>query len=196
MANGIEWTAAEVNRNILYRFFNAEGELLYVGATTSPGKRLSQHHYTQPWWDEVDYAAFQRFPTHAELMDAECEAIHNESPRYNIVYSRDRLITVRKPRRQVGKGSIFRRAADGHWVGQVSYVDGSGKRRRKSVSNRDRNKVLQRLADLTAELEARKPKPREWPELAAPKRDAGPVSREEWKRRVLLRDPNRKFSDD
>ena len=42
-----------MSNNILYRIFDAEQNLLYVGATTNPTLRFQYHAQNRPWWDEA-----------------------------------------------------------------------------------------------------------------------------------------------
>lgn len=70
------------NRNVLYRIFDDDRALLYVGATTNPGGRLRNHARHQPWWDEASTIDLKRFDTFEELAEAEIDAITSEEPRY------------------------------------------------------------------------------------------------------------------
>jgi integrase len=55
-------------------------------------------------------------------------------------------------RRGQGDGSLFKRS-DGYWIGQVSITDAAGKRRRKTVSSRDRNTAMKKLKDLQRRID-------------------------------------------
>lgn len=68
----------------VYRIFNAEGELLYVGCTRSMPQRWRCHARTQPWWSEVASWANQWYVTRAEALLIEECAIRTENPRYNV----------------------------------------------------------------------------------------------------------------
>lgn len=59
------------------------------------------------------------------------------------------------PRRGYGEGSIFKRA-DGVWIGAVEVPTMDGKRRRKTVSSRNRNTVVKRLRELKKDLDTGK----------------------------------------
>lgn len=69
--------------NVLYRFFSAGGELLYVGITNDPWRRFSQHRSQKDWWADVSTICQQSFTTLDELKCAEKRAIQSENPRYN-----------------------------------------------------------------------------------------------------------------
>lgn len=69
----------------LYRLYDAEGLLLYIGMTGNLTQRLSQHQSDKSWWNEVAAIKVQRwFGNRDELALAELTAIRTEDPRYNI----------------------------------------------------------------------------------------------------------------
>jgi predicted GIY-YIG superfamily endonuclease len=75
-----------MDRTALYRFFGADGALLYVGITMSPVTRFRTHSKESAWWVEVDHSR-----TLVEWLDcrdlasaAEQAAIKTEAPRYNV----------------------------------------------------------------------------------------------------------------
>ena len=41
-------------KSCVYWLYDADGELLYVGLTTNPLGRVSQHRCKQPWGKEID----------------------------------------------------------------------------------------------------------------------------------------------
>jgi hypothetical protein len=71
----------------LYRFFDAGGDLLYVGITNDPGRRWGRHANDKPWWHEVDRIEIERYPDRTSVLAAERKAIHDEHPRYNVVHA-------------------------------------------------------------------------------------------------------------
>ena len=70
--------------HVLYRFFDEEGALLYVGITRSISTRFKAHARKQPWWPEVADCRIAFFPDRAALSRAEKLAIQRERPRYNV----------------------------------------------------------------------------------------------------------------
>lgn len=68
----------------LYRFYDDEGLLLYVGISTSAIARWAQHQGDKAWWPEVVTTKVEHFATRAEARVAELVAIRTERPRYNI----------------------------------------------------------------------------------------------------------------
>lgn len=70
---------------ILYRLFDVDGTLLYVGITGSLGQRWEQHVATKHWWDQVTRTEIERFPDRDLAAAAEKVAITTERPIYNLV---------------------------------------------------------------------------------------------------------------
>jgi hypothetical protein len=68
----------------LYRAFNAEGTLLYVGISFSAIARLMQHKQTSAWWDDAVEIRIEKFATDKDARRAEAEAICNEKPLHNV----------------------------------------------------------------------------------------------------------------
>jgi prevent-host-death family protein len=71
-------------RTAVYRLFDADDALLYVGISKSFGVRWERHAYRQPWWPEVHHQTVEWRDTRKEADEAETAAIRNEKPRYNI----------------------------------------------------------------------------------------------------------------
>jgi hypothetical protein len=70
-------------RTAVYRLFDADGALLYVGISKSFGLRWQQHAHAQPWWPEVQRQTVEWRETRREAEEAETVAILSEKPRYN-----------------------------------------------------------------------------------------------------------------
>lgn len=68
----------------LYRFFDLDKRLLYVGITNSPPARFRRHGSQKEWWEEVSSITLERFPDRASLKAAETKAIRSEDPVYNV----------------------------------------------------------------------------------------------------------------
>lgn len=73
--------------NALYRFFDAENELLYVGITCNPSARIKAHKSDKEWWADVASMTMEHFDTREELEEAERNAIRIERPRFNIIHN-------------------------------------------------------------------------------------------------------------
>lgn len=68
----------------VYRCFDADGRLLYVGCSKDPEQRLKQHSYVYTWWtDRIARVALEGFPDQAAGLAAEKQAIQTEHPFYN-----------------------------------------------------------------------------------------------------------------
>lgn len=73
--------------HILYRFFDIDEVLLYVGITNNPARRWAKHEKDKSWWLEVTDIQLEHFNSREEVEKAEIEAIKNEKPLYNIKHS-------------------------------------------------------------------------------------------------------------
>lgn len=70
----------------LYRHFDEQGKLLYVGISLSAVYRLKQHGSRSRWVSKICKVAIERFPTRDEAKEAEIRAIQSERPIYNRVH--------------------------------------------------------------------------------------------------------------
>jgi predicted GIY-YIG superfamily endonuclease len=70
----------------LYRLFDDDMRLLYVGIAGNPGRRFEQHAIDKPWWGEVAFVRTRHFETRSDALDAERQAIQEENPRHNVVH--------------------------------------------------------------------------------------------------------------
>lgn len=68
----------------VYRVFNADGDLLYIGSTIGIEWRMKAHERNTRWWAVADRFEFEHFNTEAEARAAEVAAIGAEFPRWNI----------------------------------------------------------------------------------------------------------------
>lgn len=69
----------------LYRHYNADGELLYVGIAGSEEYRRKDHKRTSKWFSEVDESKsrVEQITGWTSVLKAEREAIQSENPKYN-----------------------------------------------------------------------------------------------------------------
>lgn len=67
----------------LYRHFDKDGMLLYVGISMSFLHRQVAHRRVKPWFDQIVNITLEHFPSRREALDAETLAIRKESPKYN-----------------------------------------------------------------------------------------------------------------
>ncbi|WP_158813206.1 GIY-YIG nuclease family protein [Streptomyces rimosus] len=82
-----EANGSDLQRTALYRLRDAAGELLYVGISTKPPQRWSQHAVDKVWWPEVADLSLEWFDSKSEALAAERRAIRAESPRHNVVHN-------------------------------------------------------------------------------------------------------------
>lgn len=69
----------------LYRCYDGDGRLIYVGATSFLGRRLDQHRRSTWWAPQVVRVRAKLYPSFAAARQAERIAIIREAPRWNIV---------------------------------------------------------------------------------------------------------------
>lgn len=70
-------------RTTLYRYFDSEGQLLYVGITQNQLGRFAAHSKTQPWFEQVAYGTFTHYETRSMALEEESFVIGSEFPKYN-----------------------------------------------------------------------------------------------------------------
>ena len=71
----------------LYRYFDAEGRLLYVGISFSAIARAAQHREDKGWWQDVARMHVEHLPTRSDAVNAERHAIRTEQPLHNVVHN-------------------------------------------------------------------------------------------------------------
>lgn len=67
----------------LYRFFDADGRLLYVGISKDPDKRERAHALRSPWHPHAKSRTIEWHESREAALDAERAAIHEEAPLFN-----------------------------------------------------------------------------------------------------------------
>lgn len=70
----------------LYRHFDAENRLLYVGISLSTLQRLGQHKSNSEWFRLISVVKIEEFPDIEKAKKAERDAIKKEKPLYNIAH--------------------------------------------------------------------------------------------------------------
>lgn len=68
----------------LYRLYDQDDELLYVGISNNPERRFLNHRTTKPWWASVESTQIDWYETRLQAARAETKAIATEKPRFNI----------------------------------------------------------------------------------------------------------------
>lgn len=70
---------------VVYRAYDADGRLLYVGSSVDVGGRLRHHVDHAPWWPSLSCVTTESFDTPDMAREAELGAIAAEHPRWNVV---------------------------------------------------------------------------------------------------------------
>lgn len=85
----------------LYRHFDKDGVLLYVGISYSSVERLMKgHRQNAHWFDQVARIEIERFSSRAEALKAEKAAISKDLPRFNVWTGERRGIRCRDEQEQ------------------------------------------------------------------------------------------------
>jgi len=74
-------------RTALYRHWDADGNLLYVGISLSAVHRLTQHKRDSHWHDSIANMTIEWFDNRREALAAEREAIRMERPIFNKMHN-------------------------------------------------------------------------------------------------------------
>ncbi len=77
----------------LYRCFDIDGVLLYVGISLSTISRMNEHRRAE-WFDRCSQIEIEHHDTRAGALEAEAKAIIDECPAHNVIHS---TINHRKP---------------------------------------------------------------------------------------------------
>jgi len=70
--------------HFVYRCFDADGRLIYVGCSRTPKNRMDQHRANSWWFEQVERVRFTVFPNKDYALWMERRAIETEHPRWNI----------------------------------------------------------------------------------------------------------------
>lgn len=72
-----------MTEQILYRFYDENDQLIYVGITHTWYQRFHQHEKNSGWFSEAVKVTFERFPDRESVEQAELEIIQRERPAHN-----------------------------------------------------------------------------------------------------------------
>ncbi len=81
-----------MDRTSLYRHFDAEGNLLYIGISKSHMTRLGQHQHGSHWFWDITRIEIEYFETREDAVTAEALAIAKEKPRHNTQHARGETV--------------------------------------------------------------------------------------------------------
>lgn len=68
---------------LLYKFFDRDYGLLYVGVTCTPTTRWQAHKNRAEWWPQVAWVEVERHPHNNAALNAERLSIRQDRPRFN-----------------------------------------------------------------------------------------------------------------
>lgn len=71
----------------LYRIFDANGRLIYVGQSQRMGFRMQTHERSSWWFELAARIEIEEFPTRDAAMAAEVIAIQEEQPAFNVKHT-------------------------------------------------------------------------------------------------------------
>jgi predicted GIY-YIG superfamily endonuclease len=74
-------------RTCLYKAFDKENRLLYVGISLNWKNRLQQHAKDSLWFVDVADIKIEWFDTRDQALSAEADAIKREKPEYNVAHN-------------------------------------------------------------------------------------------------------------
>lgn len=89
------WTSPEDRLTAVYRFYDDQDRLLYVGITCNLTARLRDHEASAPWWADHRAATVNWQDNRAIAVAEERFAIQNEKPIYNVAGTRQKQARVR-----------------------------------------------------------------------------------------------------
>jgi hypothetical protein len=82
------WAERWYSPAAVYRPWDAEGGLLYIGSAYDPEERCKGHR-DKPWWPEVTRRTEEWKDSRGAAYTAELEAIALERPRHNVIGTRE-----------------------------------------------------------------------------------------------------------
>lgn len=97
--------------HVLYRFYSATGQLLYVGITMNPAQRFQSHRGTKDWWSDVVGITLEHYENRADLAESEKRAIQVEHPLHNVVRAKLKatqpVVAVNQPDDELDYSNLF-----------------------------------------------------------------------------------------
>lgn len=95
-------TALADRPTAVYRLFDADNVLLYVGITHDLKVRLPDHRCRKAWWPEVGHVSVDWCPDRSEALHQEARAVAFEKPRHNVL----KLDYSKTAKRRSGRASL------------------------------------------------------------------------------------------
>jgi len=86
-----EFVSREDRPHYVYRCYDGNDRLIYVGCSGMPKNRMDQHKASSWWFQQVERIRYTVFPGRTYALAMELKAIAEENPRWNIK-GRDRSL--------------------------------------------------------------------------------------------------------
>lgn len=83
-------TETATERVAIYRLFDCDDALLYIGVAVDPRERWHGHSVEKSWWPQVTRKEVTWHDTRVSAEQAEAKAIKSERPRFNVEHSSTR----------------------------------------------------------------------------------------------------------
>jgi predicted GIY-YIG superfamily endonuclease len=112
----------------LYRHFDENGLLLYVGMSANPVRRTRDHAGYEKWFSEIREIKMQPFESRSDALENERQAILIEKPKFN-VYGQGKTAKSDDP--ADGYKQLFR-----DWGRQGGKIGGPARNRKLSKKRR------------------------------------------------------------
>lgn len=100
-----------MQKTSLYRHFDAEGRLLYVGVSCHFSSRTLQHMRDSHWYFDIVRIEIEHFPNRMRAERAEAIAIRDENPLHNVW--QEAIIDMKDIEEFEDAYAIFEMAAEG-----------------------------------------------------------------------------------
>lgn len=148
-------TNIAAKRTALYRLFDSNGQLLYIGITYQPEARWKAHAATKAWWPDVARKSMEWHDTRPIAEAAEVAAIRAELPLHNVddspIAPRPRSLTpdeMTASELKTNLGAAARRAASGAIVWTVDRT--RARKRQTAVVPVDLGELIQEVGGVDA----------------------------------------------
>lgn len=93
----------------MYRHWDADGRLLYVGISLSAISRLAQHSASSHWSGDIARVTIENFETREAALAAERVAVQSENPLHNIMLRKPDDVKTEKVKQM-------------HWVSRLNLA--------------------------------------------------------------------------
>lgn len=98
--------------HVLYRMFDTEDQLLYVGITADAPDRFHGHRQDKDWWREIAAIRLEHLANRTAALQAERDAIRTERPKYNITHGQPRPRLLLPPEMEAVLRGLEQRAEE------------------------------------------------------------------------------------